>query len=123
MNKPGSITEPQDKTYSYRDLPTEWLIISPEGKILSTDISAKSEDEVARVLVKDPTKRYLLAKCHYRKGSDGEKQFITQLEMIPEALKKRPELDYPFGSPIVQIYRYGERQIDVNTGIIKGLDK
>lgn len=83
----------------------------------------KSEEMVARALAKKPNSRFILAKCHYKIGSNGEKQYYTQLDQIPEALKKRPDPDWPFGSPITQIYRYGERQIDPVTGKIKEIDK
>ena len=71
-----------------------------------------AEEKIAKELVGVPNSRFILAKCHYRIGKDGKKEFITKLEHIPEALKKRPDPDWPFGSPITQIYRYGEPQID-----------
>lgn len=114
-------SEVPDTTPKYRRLPTEWIIITTTGKYITDDLSRQSEDTIARMLMGDPNNRYIIAKCHYEIGSDGEKQYYTQLDQIPEALKKRPDPDWPFGSPITQIYRYGERLIDKN-GKIKGID-
>lgn len=122
-NSTNSNGQPQETAFSYRHLPTQWTIIGERGQVLTEGISRMEEDRVARVMIaEDKSLRYLIAKCHYRIGKDGEKEFLTQLDQIPEALKKRPDLDYPFGPPIVQIYKYGERQIDPATGRIKGLD-
>lgn len=106
----------------FKKLPTEWIFLDGNCNFISDNITLMTERTIVQALLKDRSQRYMLAKCHYRVNKDGEKEYLTRLEDIPEALKKRPEPDGPFGSPIVQIYKYGERQIDVETGRIKGIN-
>ena len=105
---------------NYKNLPTQWIITDTKGKILALDISLNSVARVAKDTiaasknyVHDKTARYILAKCHYTIGPDGEKQYYTSLEQIPEALKCFPIKELPAHSRIRQIYHYGAPQLAV----------
>lgn len=102
---------------AYRNLPTQWLILDTQGKILATDIRHGSIAEVAKGLLekgdpeKDTSLRFLIAKCHYQIGSDGQKQFYTALRQIPEADKCFPNAELPSHLVVRQIYNYGTPQM------------
>lgn len=94
---------------AYRKLPTEWIILDLDGKILATDISRSTTKRISEALAPEG-KRFRQAKCHYRIGTTGEKEFITNLTMIPEALEFAPDAEDPGNSPIVDRWLYGQKQ-------------
>lgn len=101
---------------AYRKLPTEWIILDPNGKILATDISRGTVDRIARNILargdveEDKTLRFIVAKCHYTLGSDNQKQYYTKLDQVEEAYKCFPYAELPSHMVVRQIYKYGVRQ-------------
>lgn len=93
---------------AYRNLPVEWIILSEDGKILSTNISRMAQRRIAKAI--GATGYFYLAKCHYRLG-DGGKEYITNLTMIMEALQIKPDAEEPEYSVINQRYLYGVPQL------------
>ena len=100
----------------YRKLPTEWIIVNQKGYVLGESVSEKEVERISKGLInmgdveKNSRLRFIVAKCHYL--FDGEKkQYYTELNQIPEALKCIPDQETPSKCLIRQIYRYGERQL------------
>lgn len=109
---------PAQSSPSYRKLPTEFIIIARDGKILATDIAAETVERITKSLLalgdpeENPKLRFLIAKAHYTTGIDGVKQYYTAaLEQIPEALLCFPNAEDANGLIIRQIYHYGIRQL------------
>ena len=105
---------------NYRKLPTKWIILDVDGRILSEDISDESVVKVSKDIVEnnknyfyDKKARFILAKCHYRIGKDNGREYYTSLEEIPEALKCFPNRDLLSRCLIRQIYHYGVKQLEV----------
>ena len=103
-----------------RNLPCKWIILDVDGKILSEDISDSSVVRVSQEIIEknknyvyDKKARFILAKCHYRIGKDKGKEYYTNLEDIPEALKCFPNREVLSRCLIRQIYRYGVRKLEV----------
>lgn len=117
--KAANIAETGEKKPDYRKLPTDWIILSTNGKIIATSASRRAEQGiVAAIKNSNSSAHYLVAKCHYRIGTSGDKEYLTRLEEIPEATEKAVlEDDY---TAIVQAYHYGEKLIDPITGKIRG---
>lgn len=93
---------------AYRNLPAEWIILSEDGKILSTNISRMAQRRIAKAI--GATGHFYLAKCHYRLGNEG-KEYITNLTMIAEALQVKPDAEEPEYSAITQRFLYGVPQL------------
>lgn len=93
---------------AYRNLPAEWIILSEDGKILSTNISRMAQRRIAKAI--GETGHFYLAKCHYRLGDEG-KEYITNLTMIVEALQVKPDAEGPEYSVIKQRFLYGVPQL------------
>ena len=100
---------------SFQNLPTEWIIVNKKGHILATDVAEATVGKIARAILRlgDPEKdlnlRFVMAKCHYTLGTDGQRQYYTAIEQIPEALICFPWAEYPEHCVIRGIYRYGTK--------------
>ena len=94
---------------TYRNLPTEWLTIDLEGKILATNIGRIATRQIAKALAPEG-KHFRQANCHYRIGATGEREYITNLTMVPEAIELAPTTEAPECSPVVGHYKYGQKQ-------------
>lgn len=105
--------ETEPKMPGYRKLPTEWILLTPDGKIIKGDISVKSiADTTERLLAQgDPEEnkdlRFVAAKCHFKFGSDGIKQYFTAHDQIAEALRCFPNRENPGHMVVRQVYHYG----------------
>lgn len=103
---------------AYRKLPTQWLILDLNGKILSTSVAASEIERVTNAYLalgdpeEDKNRRFIVAKCHYRKGENG-REYYTNLNQIPEAMKCFPNAELPSHIVARQIYYYGVRQWEV----------
>ena len=99
------IPKTADVPEEIRNLPTAQIILSLDGKVMSTN---PTRTEIMGIDDQD----FYLAMAHYRE-EDGERKFITKLELIPEALEMTP-MDEPGYEPvIIQTYRYGIPQRDL----------
>lgn len=100
----------------FHKFPTEWLILSLDGRIIKTDLSTKSVAEVADSLLAqgDPEEnkdlRFIAAKCHFKFGTDGVKQYFTAHDQIAEALRCFPDKENPGHMMVCQVYHYGMPQ-------------
>lgn len=92
---------------SYRKLPTQWLLLGVDGRILSTSISRMDERMVSQALGEES---YYVAKCHYRIGNTGEREYITNFSMIPEAIKVKPELEDANSAIGEERFVYGDKK-------------
>lgn len=99
----------------FKKLPTKWIIVDKKGYILADNVAISTVGKIARNLLQqgDPEKdlnlRFVMAKCHYTLGPDGQRQYYTSLEQIPEALICFPWAEYPEHCVIRGIYRYGTK--------------
>lgn len=99
---------------NYRRLPTAQLILDHNLKIVATGTARKMIEEVAKALLKigDPRKnqklRFYLAEAHYTVGMDGERQYFTALEQLPNAIKCLASDEDASFLTISQIYNYGK---------------
>lgn len=99
--------------HGFHQLPSEHLLLSMDGRILRTDASRQSLKEVSKSLLsrgdprEDKNLRFLLAECHFKYGVDGQKQYFTALDQLPEALKCRPEKDDANGAVVECVFHYG----------------
>ena len=103
---------------AFQKLPTQWLILDLNGKILSTSVAASEIERVTNAYLalgnpeEDKNRRFIVAKCHYRKGENG-REYYTNLNQIPEAMKCFPNAELPSHIVARQIYYYGVRQWEV----------
>ena len=89
-----------------RNLPTAQILLSLDGKVMSTN---PTRTEIMGIDDQD----FYLAMAHYRE-EDGKREYITELDLIPEALEMTP-MDEPGYEPmIIQTYRYGIPQRDLS---------
>ena len=97
----------------FHKLPTEWILLTLDGKIIKTDLAVKSIAEIANALLKqgDPGQntnlRFIAARCHFKFGSDGVKQYFTAHDQIAEALRCFPNKENPGHMVVRQVYHYG----------------
>ena len=97
----------------FHKFPTEWLLLTLKGEIIKTDVARNSVAEVTRILLAqgDPEEnkdlRFIAAKCHFKFGTDGEKQYFVAPDQIPEALRCFPNAEAPDHMVVRQIYHYG----------------
>lgn len=102
-------SSPQSEGPGYQKLPTEWIILDLEGKILATNIGRIATKQIAANLAPEG-KHFRQANCHYRIGTTGDREYITNLTMIPEAIEYRPSAEGVEYSAIVDRWKYGQRQ-------------
>lgn len=89
-----------------RNLPTVQILLSLDGKIISTNPTRP------KIMAIDDQDFYL-AQVHYRE-QDGKREYITELDLIPEALEMTP-MDEPGYEPVImQTYHYGIPQRDLS---------
>lgn len=100
--------KPKGSGPTYQKLPTEWILLDENARILSTCVSRMEERRVAESMREG--EHFYIAKCHYRTGKEGDNEYITNLSMIPEALKVKPEPEDANGCVIVSRYIYRQRQ-------------
>lgn len=100
---------PQAEGPAYRKLPTDWIILDLDGKILATNIGRLATRQIAATLAPEG-KHFRQANCHYRIGSTGEREYITNLTMIPEAIELAPATDASECAAIVERWKYGQKQ-------------
>lgn len=89
---------------SIKSLPIAELLLSTDGRILSTSASMLDQRAIT-------DERYLVAKVHYKdyKTSPEPEDYYTKLELMPEALEFRKLEDGE--AVLVQIYKYGIPQL------------
>ena len=107
MKKEEALT-PKGTAPSYRQLPTQWVFLGEDGRLLSTSVSRMDGKQIANAIGED--ERFYMAKCHYRIGATGEREYITNLSMVPEALKMRPEPEDANATTIENRLVYGQKQ-------------
>lgn len=104
-------------TPTYRKLPSEWIIIDKQGRILETSASSKAIEATAEKILalgdpeEDSTRRLIVARAHYLAGTDQIKQYYTALEQLPEAFLCFPNAENPASLIVRQIYIYGEERM------------
>lgn len=113
----AQVKKEQDKAVAINNglmkLPTKWIIIDLDGKILKEDVSRNSITEVAEALLamgnpeENQNLRFVVAKCHFKFGDVGEKQYFTATEQIPEALRCFPDADNAGHMIVRRITHYG----------------
>ena len=91
----------------FKKLPTQWLILTREGKLLATDIGRLT---LARLTEKYPDAPVLLAKCHYAIGSDGQRQYYLAFKQMAEAQVVMLDPEYPTSPTIGQRFYYGQEK-------------
>ena len=84
----------------YKKLPTEWIILDDNKKIVATNIGRQTLAAVMR------TGHFYMANCHYKIGENG-KEYYTADDQIAELLERKVDPDYPYDAPIVSMMRYG----------------
>ena len=98
---------------NYRNLPTSWIILDSNFKIIETNMGRKTVRRVSEALAKigDPKENerlhFYLAKCHYTIGTNGERQYFAALGQIAEAIKCIPCGEDIDGMIATKVYRYG----------------
>lgn len=91
-------------TEGYKKLPTAWVAINREGKMLADNIGRLTLAQLTR---RYPNKPVLLARCHYVIGADGQRQYYTAFEKMPEAHVVMLDPEYPTSPTIGQMFFYG----------------
>lgn len=88
-----------------RKLPTQELLLDLNGNTLAT--SAKTWREI------DPKAgdKFRVAHCHYLEREDGSRDYLTSLDLIPEALEYRKSDEPGYAPTLVQRYKYGIPQL------------
>lgn len=88
-----------------RKLPTQELLLDLNGNTLAT--SAKTWREI------DPktSDKFRVAHCHYTEREDGGRDYLTSLDLIPEALEYRKSDEPGYAPTLVQRYKYGIPQL------------
>ena len=86
-------------------LPTQELLLDLNGNQLAT--SAKTWREI------DPKTgdKFRVAHCHYLERKDGSRDYLTSLDLIPEALEYRKSDEPGYAPTLVQRYKYGIPQL------------
>lgn len=88
-----------------RELPTQELLLDLDGNTLATsaktwrEIDAKTGD------------KFRVAHCHYLEREDGSRDYLTSLDMIPDAMEYRKSDEPGYAPTIVQRYKYGIPQL------------
>lgn len=88
-----------------RKLPTKELLLDLNGNTLAT--SAKTWREI------NPKTgdKFRVAHCHYLEREDGNRDYLTSLDLIPEALEYRKSDEPGYAPTLVQRYKYGIPQL------------
>ena len=97
----------QPEVPTYRSLPTQWLILSRKGELLSDNIGRLT---LARLTQTYPNQAVLLARCHYVIGADNQRQYYTALEQIPEAKVVALDPEYAINPSIGKMFFYGQER-------------
>lgn len=88
-----------------RKLPTQELLLDLNGNPLAAsaktwrEIDAKTGD------------KFRVAHCHYLERKDGSRDYLTSLDLIPDALEYRKSEEPGYAPTIVQRYKYGIPQL------------
>lgn len=112
--------KPADPNAGLRKLPTEWIVLDTEGNILATDVSHSTITTVTKMVLEkgdpeaDKSRRFMVAKCHYKTESDGNRSYFTGLSQMPEALRCFPNAGNPGHMIVRQIYKYGKPTLALN---------
>lgn len=112
--------KPADPNAGLRKLPTEWIVLDTEGNILATDVSHSTITTVTKMVLEkgdpeaDKSRRFMVAKCHYKTESDGNRSYFTGLGQMPEALRCFPNAGNPGHMIVRQIYKYGKPTLALN---------
>lgn len=88
-----------------RKLPTQELLLDLNGNTLAT--SAKTWREI------DPKTggKFRVAHCHYLEREDGKRDYLTSLDLIPDAMEYRKSDEPGYAPTLVQRYKYGIPQL------------
>lgn len=76
---------PAEQAPAYKKLPTRWVVVSKEMRLLSVHASRHDCRQIAETLGENS--KFYLAKCHYSIGTTGEEEYIISLNQMPEALE------------------------------------
>ena len=86
-------------------LPTQELLLDLNGNQLAT--SAKTWREIGP----KTGDKFRVAHCHYLERKDGSRDYLTSLDLIPEALEYRKSDEPGYAPTLVQRYKYGIPQL------------
>ena len=88
-----------------RKLPTQELLLDLNGNQIAT--SAKTWREI------DPKTgaKFRVAHCHYLEREDGNRDYLTSLDLIPDAMEYRKSDEPGYAPTLVQRYKYGIPQL------------
>ena len=87
-----------------RNLPTQELLLDMEGNTLGISATKREIEACA-------CDKFRIAKCHYLEREDGSRDYLTSLDMIPDALECCKSDEPGYEPTIVQRYKYGIPQL------------
>ena len=87
-----------------RKLPTQELLLDLDGNKIADTATARAIKEKAGA-------EFRIAKCHYIERDDGSRDYLTSLDLIPEAMDYRKPEDPAYQPVIRQQYKYGIPQL------------
>ena len=93
-----------DVSDEIRNLPTQELLLDTEGNTLG--LSATKREIEAKA-----GEKFRIAKCHYLQREDGSRDYLTSLDLIPDALEYRKSEEPGYAPTITQHYKYGIPQL------------
>ena len=88
-----------------RKLPTQELLLDLNGNQLAT--SAKTWREIGP----KTGGKFRAAHCHYLEREDGGRDYLTSLDLIPDAMEYRKSDEPGYAPALVQRYKYGIPQL------------
>ena len=88
-----------------RKLPTQELLLDLNGNQLAT--SAKTWREIGP----KTGDKFRVAHCHYLEREDGGRDYLTSLDLIPDAMEYRKSDEPGYAPTLVQRYKYGIPQL------------
>lgn len=83
-----------------RNLPIAEILLEKDGTLIAPSVTMREASKIHG-------RNFYAAKCHYRQNQDGTREYLTQLDQIPEALEYRESEEPGYQPVIVQIYKYG----------------
>lgn len=93
-----------DVSDEIRNLPTQELLLDMEGNTLAISATMRAATEKAG-------EKFRIARCHFLERQDGTRDYLTSLDLIPDALEYRKSEEPGYAPALVQHYKYGIPQL------------